>query len=590
MIKRLCSGVIILMFAHLLSGQSISYLPGEKAFSIQQRWLDSGDNEGYISTSISNYLMKDVARIALDTTLMSDIGIRDQQYILQQGSLVLGIEGEDTVNKASDVGFQEYGLATKKGPQTHRRQPVLKYFYKTESNFFQVDRPQFFLRVNPILGLSYGKDAKRKEVHVFNNTRGIELHATVFDRMYFYTQILENQSRFLNHIERRISETRAIPGNGLFKNYQSRLAGGLKGWDYLNSRGYIGYEILPNIALELGHGRNFIGDGIRSLFLSDYANNYFYLKFRGRFWKFNYESILTELSALGARDNIGDQLIPKKYAATHYLTYHFSKNVELGLFESVVYSRANHFEFQYLNPVILYRTVEQLLGSSDNALLGASIRWNIKNRAKLYGQVILDEFLLDAIIDQSGWWANKYGFQAGIKYLNLFGIPYLDLNYEYNIVRPYTYSHRGSIEGSMGRSVSSYSHYNQPLAHPLGANFSEHLLDVNYRFNPSLSFNLRAGYAIVGKDIQGDSISYGSNILRSTDLKKSEYDNRLFQGSKRTIGYINFTTSYEWFYNFYTDINVYVRSEKSSGREVIDPTVYTGINLRYNFSERIRDY
>ena len=45
--------------------------------------------------------------------------------------------------------------------------------------------------------------------------------------------------------------------------------------------------------------------------------------------------------------------------------------INIGLFESIVFSRPNHFELQYLNPVIFYRTVEQMVGSPDNAMIGA---------------------------------------------------------------------------------------------------------------------------------------------------------------------------------------------------------------------------
>ena len=49
--------------------------------------------------------------------------------------------------------------------------------------------------------------------------------------------------------------------------------------------------------------------------------------------------------------------------------------------------------------------------------------------------------------------------QLGAKYVDAFGINNLDLQLEMNRVRPFTHSHNDSI--------SNYTHYNQPLAHPL---------------------------------------------------------------------------------------------------------------------------
>jgi hypothetical protein len=98
------------------------------------------------------------------------------------------------------------------------------------------------------------------------------------------------------------------------------------------------------------------------------------------------------LQAAGARDDVGDVLIPKKYFAAHYLSFAINKNWHAGFFETVVFSRRNQFEFQYLNPVILYRTVEGALGSPDNVLIGFNVSGNLFKKVQLYGQLLLDEF------------------------------------------------------------------------------------------------------------------------------------------------------------------------------------------------------
>ena len=68
----------------------------------------------------------------------------------------------------------------------------------------------------------------------------------------------------------------------------------------------------------------------------------------------------------------------------------------------------------------------------------------------------------------------KTGFQLGYKAFDFFYIPRLTMQMEYNFVRPYTYAHHNPQQ--------NYGHYNQPLAHPLGANFSELLLMTNYKW------------------------------------------------------------------------------------------------------------
>src|SRR5690606_25694881 len=117
----------------------------------------------------------------------------------------------------------------------------------------------------------------------------------------------------------------------------------------------------------------------------------------------------------------------------------------IGLFESVVFGRKNHFEFSYLNPVIFYRSIEQQNGSPDNAMVGLDAKANVAKKLQFYGQLLLDEFKLSEIKAGNGWWANKWGYQLGAKYIDAFGVNNLDLQVEHNRVRPFTYSHRDSV-------------------------------------------------------------------------------------------------------------------------------------------------
>jgi hypothetical protein len=83
----------------------------------------------------------------------------------------------------------------------------------------------------------------------------------------------------------------------------------------------------------------------------------------------------------------------------------------------------------------------------------------------------------------------------------------LSLHAEYNYVRPYTYAHNNPTQ--------NYAHYNQPLAHPLGANFSELLLMATYSINRFV-FDIKMMSAKYGGQIDGDPISYGSDLFLST--------------------------------------------------------------------------
>ena len=74
----------------------------------------------------------------------------------------------------------------------------------------------------------------------------------------------------------------------------------------------------------------------------------------------------------------------------------------------------------------------------------------------------------------NGYWANKQSYQFGVKSYNSFGIKNLFLQGEFNLVRPYMYSHWSG--------ESNYGHYNQPLAHPWGGNFYEIIARAQYNY------------------------------------------------------------------------------------------------------------
>ncbi len=454
-------------------------------------------------------------------------------------------------------GFHEYTLQT--DSTWIFRKPILKYFHTSPHHFYTFNSDQFTVMVDPLIDFHYGYQ-NRGDNTLFHNQRGLRISGYIDNKVYFFSEILETQSAFPSFVQAYINNNNAIPGNALYKEYDSSILN-LSGKDYLNASGYVGFNISKSVSLDLGHGRNFIGNGQRSLLLSDFSTNYFYLKLNTKIWKFHYQNIFAELAAVSEADQTGDVLLPKKYMATHYLAYKPWKNVELGLFESVIFSRENHFEFQYLNPVILYRSIEQSIGSPDNALLGMNASVNIFRTAKVYGQVVIDEFKLNEL--SNNWWGNKFGWQIGSKYYNAFNVKGLDIGAEYNWVRPYTYAQSRPIEGYPERSITSYSHHNQALAHPLGANFKEQLISIDWNPLKSLYLQLRYVRFEKGEDID-NGISYGGNILLNTALKSSTYDVDILQGQNVSTNFLQLSGKYYLWPNIAIYGECYYRNQSST--------------------------
>src|ERR1700749_5288849 len=86
------------------------------------------------------------------------------------------------------------------------------------------------------------------------------------------------------------------------------------------------------------------------------------------------------------------------------------------------------------------------------------------------------------------------------------GVRNLDLQIEDNRIRPFTYEH--------DNNVSNYTNYNQPLAHPLGANLQEFIGIVKYQPTPKWYITGKAIYYFQGLDSL-DGRSYGGDPLRN---------------------------------------------------------------------------
>ncbi|MEM6698874.1 MAG: gliding motility protein RemB, partial [Bacteroidota bacterium] len=191
------------------------------------------------------------------------------------------------------------------------------------------------------------------------------------------------------------------------------------------------------------------------------------------------------------------------------------------------------YDINYLNPFILYRPLEFAIGSrGGNVLIGGLMKYQFTDRFFIYGQGILDELLFSNFFSGEGWWANKYGLQGGFKSYDTF-IPGLMIQSEMNVVRPYTYTHNTPAQ--------NYGHFNESLAHPLGANFVESATIIRYLKNRYF-FEGRLIYAIQGRDTEESN--WGSDVYLGNNGREQDFENRFFQGNRTTLFFTNLTVGY----------------------------------------------
>ncbi len=248
------------------------------------------------------------------------------------------------------------------------KKPVLKNFYTSPANLYEVHVKDFDLVINPVIQVTVSKEKDNSE-SLFQNTRGLTLRGRIANKIGFATYLTDNQERLPFYVRDFVSARKAVPGAGFYKDFKTT------GYDYFDARGYLTFNVTKYIDVAFGYDRNFIGNGHRSLFLSDVGNSNLFLKLNTRIWKFNYQNLFMELH--NADNRSGDRLIGKKYAAMHHLDVAVTKWLNVGLFEGVVFGRPNRFDFGYLNPIIFYRSVEQQNGSFDNSVAGLDVKANL---------------------------------------------------------------------------------------------------------------------------------------------------------------------------------------------------------------------
>ncbi len=455
------------------------------------------------------------------------------------------------------TGSKESFLSTK---------PVWKSFYVTRPNLFEVNTKDFFLAINPVIYFQLGSEPGNNS-NIFFNKRGVTARGRIANKIGFSSTITDNQERGPQFFQDRVNAFHAVPGAGFYKSFKKTA------FDYFDARGYITFNATKYIDIQFGYDKNFIGNGYRSLFLGDDGNSYLFLKLNTRIWKFNYQNLFMELMPQYSKS--GDNLLDRKYAAMHHLSMNVTKWLNLGLFESVVFGRKSHFDFEYLNPIIFLRYVEGNVGSPDKAHVGIDFKANAAHQFQFYGQFLLDEFIAKEITKNNGFWANKYAYQIGAKYVDAFKIKNLDLQIESNRVRPFTYSHYDS--------VTNYTHYNQMLAHPLGANFQEYVGILKYQPVPKWYINARAIYYYQGLDSLGQN--FGSNPFELYTTRTKDYGYFVGDGYKVKCLNASFVLSYEIKENLFIEGSYLFR--KYTG---LANTSLFGIGVRWNAARRDYNY
>ena len=414
------------------------------------------------------------------------------------------------------------------------------------------------LTIDPLLNIESGRDAEDTlRRSLYTNTRGFIASGYIGKDFYFESLLSENQSVFPNYIEATSRGNGIVPGQGRWKTFKTR------GFDYAFSSGFFSYQVCKNVNIQAGHGKQKIGQGYRSLFLSDNSFNYPYARitqqwFKGRLQYTNiYASFMNLVKSSEKTIPNTERLFQKKAASFQHLSLNFTKWLNLGFFQGLIWrvgdkNNVQHFEWQYFNPVIFTNLASYGLNNRNNILVGGDLNLKITKRISLYGQIMADDLSNTRSI------GNGIGYQAGLKYFDAFTIKNLFLQIEYNDVSESAYT-----SPITDTSNQSYSHYNQNFAYTAGygkelvgiIDYKYHRFSFNARYNyqyftylnygfySTQYMNLKVGYTI--------NTAYNANISLGFLYREQDYFGFNVSNNKTAYLYLTFKTSlFNTYYDF----------------------------------------
>lgn len=488
-------------------------------------------------------------------------------------SSIRGFYADDQKLKSTYDSLMNFGSDT-----LNRRSWVHRKLFQEHLLAFKSEDYQIY--ADFLADLQFGRDFSGDRA-TWLNTRGFQVGGNIGSKFSFYLNGFENQGRFAKYVDDFITTNQVVPGQSFGKLDRGQT----KDWTYATA--LLSYSPNKYLNLALGYDKNFIGDGYRSMLLSDVASNYSFFRLKATLGSVQYQTIYAYMLDPGAPKLTTDRRLGDrgKWLAAHYLDWNVSNRLSIGFFQAVTWADAEPegkrgFDFNYVHPFIFLRPVESSqFFSPDKMRLGVNVKYEVLQHTALYGQFMFDEFTAKEFFAGNGYWANKWAVQLGLRGSNLFKVK--DLNYlaEFNTARPYTYAHFDR--------VSNYAAFNQPLAHPFGANFRELLGLLNYSYK-RFDFQGQALYANYGLDPTG--ANFGKDIFKSYENRSVNYGSHVGQGISTDLLILQGKVAYllNPKYNLRLELGGLLRQEKNSLVQANTNMVTFGLrtsfrNLYYDF-------
>ncbi|GAB4374394.1 MAG: hypothetical protein Kow0042_18980 [Calditrichia bacterium] len=390
------------------------------------------------------------------------------------------------------------------------------YFYSNHRNLISLRHGEFALWGDPVFNINY-QEFSRENGETLRQSRwsnGLLFRGHLGSHFGYYFNLTDN------HVDDDRYKNLDPPPQVIEES----------GWPFLTTGAPGRFDFDENMAsislhfkyfyLVFGREYNQWGVGHRgNLLLSTNAQLYDQFKFVIRYWRFKFTHITASLEYISpeARQSIKSQPHVDVYWAGNRLEINLGRGWQLGLSEAVIYGNRS-LQMGYLTPLSFYKSLEHYYGDRDNGLLGMDLEWRLRPGFKIFGEWLIDDITTGKL--GSDFFGNKFGWQVGGFWVNILGLPDLDLLIEYTRIKPYVYT-------QSFQDFNKYKHYDTILGHPIGPNSDDIYLRLQKQLSKFFQISLeleryRHGSNFDDINVGGDpdlAFRYGTDQLQAPFLQ-----------------------------------------------------------------------
>lgn len=401
-------------------------------------------------------------------------------------------------------------------------------------HYISLDTGIVHLTIDPIINFELGEDQEEdpRNISLFKNTRGFNLKLDVGSKVSFESSFRENQANLPLYLSQRTNISDVAYGQGRVKQFKT------DGYDFAMASAYVSYSPSGRINIQAGHGKHFVGNGHRSLLLSDLAFNYPFLKINTN-WvdgKIQYQNLYTvfqDLDRLESTDGT-EGLFARKQGAFNFLEFSPSNKISFSLFEGVLFPSLDTsgnigVGANFWAPVIGLNTLIEGPEQKGNSILGTNLTIRIGKKLHLYNQfAIADERVANLAFQLGGkWFLHK------------------------NIMLQGEYNSTGSLHKN-----NLYSHYQESLNHPLNVEASELVGIAQFRKNRwvtrgMLNYILSDDYDVQYLDFRQSFVinpSFNFTVHLGAQIRNFEQSQDIIQNNPLVVlPYANQNSSFFYF-------------------------------------------